>query len=490
VDAGGGLDGGVRDTIVARATPEGRGALALVRLSGPGVRSVLAAVGAGRVLDRDPRTAVLAPLRDPENGALLDRGLVTFFAGPASYTGEDVAEIGIHGGPVVVGRVLEACRRAGARAAEPGEFTRRAWLEGRLDRLQVEAVQDLVEADSPARHRVAVHQVEGGLSRRLEALREDVLRVEALLAHHLDFPDEDEPPTPAEALIEALEDVNTRIGRLLATAPGGRLLREGATVVLAGRPNAGKSALFNALVGEERALVTRHAGTTRDAVDAFVALDGFPFRIVDTAGLRAGADEVEALGIEVAERWIERASVVIWCRAGSEGPPEEAEIAGMRERTAGGGRPRTLVPVRTMSDLDRGGRGAEAEAWPVPGAAFPGPASEDRGGGAPGWIRASVVDGTGLAELRGALVAAAFGGLAGAEAPDPGSVLVRERHREALERASREIEAAAGALRDAVPAEFAATHLAAAEEALLELIGPVGGDEVLDVLFRSFCIGK
>jgi tRNA modification GTPase len=198
-----------------------------------------------------------------------------------------------------------------------------------------------------------------------------------------------------------------------------------------------------------------------------VALDGFPFRIVDTAGLRGDADEVEALGIEVAERWIERASVVIWCRAGSEGPPTRDEVAEMKARMARDDRPRVLVRVRTMADLDPG---------------------ETRD--APGWIRASVVDGTGLGEVRGALVAAAFGGLTRAEGSDPGSVLVRERHREALARAGQEIEAAVAALRDEVPAEFAATHLAAAEEALLELIGPVGGDDVLDVLFRSFCIGK
>ncbi len=491
----GGLPGAAsRDTIVARATPAGRGAVALLRLSGPGVRGILGKLGAGRVLEHPPRTAVLAGLRDPETGAHLDRGLVTFFAAPASYTGEDVAEIGVHGGPIVVERVLEACRAAGARSAGPGEFTRRAWLEGKLDRLQVEAVQDLIEAESPARHRVAVHQVEGGLSRRLEALRQGVIAVEALLAHHLDFPDEDAPPTPVEVLVARIGEVGRGVGRLLATAPGGRLLREGAAVVFAGRPNAGKSSLFNALLGEERALVTIHPGTTRDAVDAFVALEGFPFRLVDTAGLREGAGEVEALGIEVARRWIEQAAVVVWCRRGSEGAPSPEEVEEVRRLVQGceGSEPDAgaealprLVAVRTMVDLEAGGAeadgpdGAASGMWPPVGALAAG-----------GWIPVSVVDGAGLEELRGALVRAAFGSLDRAAEGPSGDVLVRERHRAALARAADELGAAVSALEEGVPAEFAATHLSAAEEAIVELIGPVGGEEVLDELFRSFCIGK
>jgi len=462
-----------RDTIVARSTPPGRGALAVIRLSGPGVDGILGALGCGKVLEQPPRTAVLAGIRDPRPpGELLDRGIVTRFPGPGSYTGEDVAELSVHGGPVVVARVMEACRAAGARLAEPGEFTRRAWLEGKLDQLQVEAIQDLIEAESPARHAVAVYQAEGGLSRRIEALRRSLLEVEALLAHHLDFPDEDDAPTPVEEIVHRVEGAEGAMSRLLATAPGGELLREGATVVFAGRPNAGKSSLFNALVGTERALVTDEPGTTRDAVDARIELSGFPFTLVDTAGIRADAESVEAAGIEVAHRWIRSARAVLWCRRASDGPPSEGEWKEIRE-LAGGAGGGGLVLVRSCADE------APGDAWDVPTWAA----------GGPGWMSVSVRSGEGLGRLGDALVNLAFGSLVGVDVGSEG-VLVRERHRAALGEALRETREFAGALAAGVPAELAASHLRSAEEALAELIGTVGGEEVLDVLFRSFCIGK
>ncbi|TVP44363.1 MAG: tRNA uridine-5-carboxymethylaminomethyl(34) synthesis GTPase MnmE [Gemmatimonadales bacterium] len=464
-----------RDTIVARATPPGRGALAVIRLSGPGVDGILDALGCGPVRLQPPRTAVLAGIRAPRPpGELLDRGLVTWFPGPASYTGEDVAELSVHGGPMVVARVLEACCSAGARMAEPGEFTRRAWLEGKLDQLQVEAIQDLIEAESPARHAVAVYQAEGGLSRRIEALRRSLLEVEVLLAHHLDFPDEDDAPTPVEGIVARVRLVDEAMSRLLATAPGGELLREGATVVFAGRPNAGKSSLFNALVGRERALVADEPGTTRDAVDARMELSGFPFTLVDTAGIRTDADAVEAAGIEVAHRWIGAAQALLWCRRASDGAPGDAEWEEILELAGGGARP-ALVLVRSCQDQ------APGAGWAVP----PGLASRV----ATGWIPVSAHTGEGLGPLREALVGLAFGSLAGIDAGSDG-VLVRERHRAALEEALRETRDFTGALEAGVPAELAASHLRSAEEALAELVGTVGGEDVLDALFRSFCIGK
>jgi tRNA modification GTPase len=467
-----------RDTIVARATPPGRGALALVRLSGPGVSGVLEALGAGAVLRGPARRATLVALHDPAGGRLLDRGIVTWYPGPGSYTGEDAAELSLHGGGAVVSSVLEACLRAGARPAEPGEFTKRAWLEGKLDRLQVEAVEDLVNAESPVAHAVAVHQVEGGLSGRIGAFREALVELRALLAHHLDFPDEDDPPTPAGVLAERVEGLAGALAELAATAPVGRLLREGATVVFAGRPNAGKSSLFNALVGEERALVARTPGTTRDAVDAWVEIEGFPFRLVDTAGLRGEdeADPVEAAGIEVARRWIRGARVVLWCRRADEGVPDEAERSAVLAlvRGEGEGGERVLVPVMSCADLVEG-EGA-AEAWH--------PVEEE------GWMSVSARTGSGLGALRERLRSAAFGaGGAGAAAP-PEGVLTRERHREAVRRAEKELRGASALLREGLPAEFAAVHLEEAEEALQGLVEPVGGEEVLDHLFRSFCIGK
>jgi len=495
-----------RDTIVARATPPGRGAIALLRVSGPGTRRLLRSLGAGRAVEAAPRTAVLTSLRDPGgSGALLDRGLVTFFPAPGSYTGEDLAELGLHGGPMVVARVLDACLEAGARMAEPGEFTRRAWLEGKLDRLQVEAIQELIEAESPARHAVAVVQAEGGLTRRIEGLRQGILEVEALLAHHLDFPDEDEAPTPVGGLVNALEPVVASLERLLATAPGGRLLQAGAVVVLAGRPNAGKSSLFNALLGEDRVLVTPHPGTTRDAVDASVAFGGFPFRLVDTAGLRKDAEAVEAAGIEIAHRWIRSAHLVLWCRRASEGPPsaverEEVEAlvrvpwAGPGPRNGGG-------PVAPLVPAEDGGVGEGKvhdpavpqvlQVWTCVDVEDSGSLQRAGGDAADGveGVRVSARTGEGLERLQAALIEEAFGSVSGEELQE-GGVLVRERHRRLVARALEEARAFAKGLEACIPAEIAALHLRAAEESLAELIGPLDSEDVLDRLFRSFCIGK
>ncbi len=500
--AGGGLDGAGapepavpgRDTIVARATPAGAGAIAVIRLSGPGVGGILEALGAGAVLGGPPRRASLLPLRDPASGGLLDRGIVTWFPGPGSYTGEDVAELSVHGGTAVVSGVIEACLRAGARPAEPGEFTKRAWLEGKLDRLQVEAVEDLVKAESPAAHAVAVHQVEGGLSGRIQGFREALVELMALLAHHLDFPDEDEPPTPADVLAGRVEALAGSLGALAATAPVGRLVREGATVVLAGRPNAGKSSLFNALVGEERVLVAETPGTTRDAVDAWVEIDGFPFRLVDTAGLRGEdeADAVEAAGIEVARRWIRGARLVLWCRRADEEAPSAEEYAAVRTLLegdpdaggvgAGAAGERTVVPVRSCADLADPAVGLAP--WPPVEGPVEGPVERN------GWLAVSARTGAGLDALKDRLRSAAFGpGGVGAVAPAEG-ILTRDRHREAVRRAEGELLRAAGLLREGLPAEFVAVHLDEAEEGLRGLVEPVGGEEVLDHLFRSFCIGK
>ncbi|HYW14491.1 MAG TPA: tRNA uridine-5-carboxymethylaminomethyl(34) synthesis GTPase MnmE, partial [Longimicrobium sp.] len=300
------------DTIAAIATAQGRGAVALLRVSGPDARAVLHRV-APAVEDVQPRVQRLVALRHPETGELLDRGLVTYFAAPASYTGEDTLEIATHGGVLTPQLVLDALLAAGARAAEPGEFTRRAYLNGKLDLLQAEAVADLLDGRSRALHRAAVHQMERGLSRRVSELRDAVIGTEALIAYSIDFPEEDEPPVPPARIRASARDVITRIDALLATAPEGELLREGALTVLAGRPNSGKSSLFNALLGTERAIVTEIPGTTRDALEASASVDGYPFRLVDTAGLRETEDRVEGIGIEVARRYLAGADLVLFC---------------------------------------------------------------------------------------------------------------------------------------------------------------------------------
>jgi tRNA modification GTPase len=449
------------DTIAAIATPQGRGAVAVLRVSGPRALEVLHAVAPalGEVV---PRVQRLVALRHPETGELLDRGLVTYFAAPGSYTGEDTAEIATHGGVLTPQLVLGALLAAGARAAEPGEFTRRAYLNGKLDLLQAEAVADLIDGRSRALHRAAVHQMERGLSRRIGELRDAIIGTEALIAYSIDFPEEDEPPVPPARIRASAGDVIGRIDALLATAPEGELLREGALTVLAGRPNSGKSSLFNALLGTERAIVTDIPGTTRDALESPVSIEGYPFRLVDTAGLRETVDTVEGLGIEVARRYLAAADLVLFCME-AEREMEEDEAA-----FVSGVDPAHLVIVRTKCDRN-GGAAADA------------PATISA-------VAVSVVTGDGLPELRGALLARAFGGILGE--PGEAPLVTRERHARALRTARDEVRDFLAALDADVPMEFAATHLRAGAGALEDLVGAVSVDDVLDRVFGSFCVGK
>jgi len=449
------------DTIAALATAPGPGAVAVVRVSGAAAASILGAVAPGLGGLPEPRVARLAEIRNPRDGEVVDRGLVTWFPGPASYTGEDVFEIAGHGGALAPAMVLEAVLAAGAREAEAGEFTRRAYLHGKMDLVQAEAVLDLVRGRSRALHRAALHQLERGLSDRIAALRERVIRLEALLAHHLDFPEEDEPPTPLAAVAAGAREVGGALASLAATAPEGVLLRQAAMAVLAGAPNAGKSSLFNALVGEERVLVTEIPGTTRDAVEAEVSLGGYPFRLVDTAGLRETDEMVERMGIEVAERYLRAADVVLFCVEAGRGltPGERTFLQGLGEIP--------VILVRTKGDQGGGGQ-PEAEGIAV--------------------VTVSAPSGDGLPALKALLVEMVFKGLVHAETEAP--VLTRERQAMAVRRAEAEVMAFAAALEEGVPAEVASAHLKDALSALESVVGVVTGDDVLDHLFRSFCVGK
>ena len=446
------------DPIVALATPPGRSAVALIRLSGRGAFDV-----AARALHPfhpdPPRTVRRVRVVHPATGALVDDALAACFRGPRSYTGEDLVELSTHGGLLVPAAAVAALVAAGARPARPGEFTRRAVLNGKLDLLQAEATADLIDADSPAQARRALHQLDRALSTRLDELRTELLELEALIAYEIDFPDEDEGPVAPERVVQAWRAARDRIARLLDTAPEGERLREGALLVIAGRPNAGKSSLFNALLGTERAIVTEIPGTTRDAVEAHTVLEGFPFRLVDTAGLRDSDDRIERLGIEVSRKYLAAADLVLFCRdAGCEMRDTESQefLASCRA---------PVVEVMTKIDLtDR------------PTARPP-----DR-------LHVSVVTGAGLADLRRKLAEVAFGRLLALGDVEP--VVTRARHRGALERALAEVDAFHAARGSGVDAAAAATHLRAAVGALDDLIGVVTPDDVLDRVFATFCVGK
>jgi tRNA modification GTPase len=477
---------GADDTIVALATAPGRGAVAVVRVSGARAHEV-----AARVVRPWPvaaREARLCTVRDAATGEVVDRGLVTRYDGPRSYTGEDAVEIATHGGYAVPAAVVSALVAAGAREAEPGEFTRRAVLNGKLDVVQAEAVGDLVDARSPAMRRAALAQLDGGLSRRVAALRDAVLEVEALIAYDIDFPEEDDGPLPRARVTAACDALLAALDALLATAPAGELVREGAVVVIAGAPNAGKSSLFNALVGEARAIVTEVPGTTRDAIEAVVDGGTWPLRLVDTAGLRATDDVVERIGIEVSERYLARAHVVLAC---GESAGALAEAVERVEKVTDA----PVVGVRTKADLR--GAGGPPRREGSTGAEFGGGGSTHGASNRPvsagtrprAAISVSAETGDGLAALR-ETVARVLGERYGAP-PLDAPVVTRERHRRGLAEARGEVaqfrEAWEG---DALPAPVAAVHLRAAVHALEGLIGVVDREEVLGRLFASFCVGK
>ena len=477
---------GATDTIAAISTPPGRGAIAIVRVSGARAFDVAARVV--RPWPLEPRRATLCAVHHPESGELLERPLVTAFDGERSYTGEPTVEIATHGGTLAPTAVLGALVAAGARQALAGEFTRRAVLNGKLDLLQAEAVADLIDARSGASHRQALAQLDGALSRRVEALRDRVLDVEALLAYDIDFPEEDEGPVSRDRVARAAAEVRASIDELLATAPAGELVRDGALVVIAGPPNAGKSSLFNALLGRARALVTEIPGTTRDAIEAAVEGRRFPLRLVDTAGLRETADVVERLGIEVSERWVRDAHLVLCC-----GETEEDVALTIERVVALGGR--RVVGVRTKIDLLDSSRlsalGARLpNGWKLRSQGRPEAPAESREPRAESDILGvSAERGTGLRELLEAAESAVADDV-GTPAPDV-PVLTRERHRQALLLARDEMREFERAWAEGgLPASVAAVHVRAAAGALEELIGVVGVEDVLGRVFATFCVGK
>ena len=445
----------VDDTIVAIASPPGRGAIAVVRLSGRDAFSI-----ARNHLRSWPSHSRAAHLSDFVDGMQrLDEVLVTTFPAPNSYTGEDVVEISTHGGYLAPSSVVAALTASGARQANAGEFTRRAVLNGKLDVLQAEAISDLIDANSRAMQSAALAQLDGGLSRRLSELRRQLLELEALIAYDVDFPEEDDGPISRERIESAIKDVLSSLNALLATAPAGEIVREGALVVIAGPPNAGKSSLFNALLGKSRAIVTEIPGTTRDAIEAVIDGGRWPLRLVDTAGLRETSDRVERLGIEVSERYLSSAEVVLACAETSGDLEETVRLVRARSRAV-------IQPVHTKIDLvsNRYEQGADT-------------------------IAVSAETGLGLQQLL-SRIETIVDELCGPRSPEV-PMLTRARHKHALEIARSEILHFYEAWSETkLPATIAAVHLRTAIGALEELVGTVDVEDVLDRVFSSFCVGK
>ena len=429
------------DTVFALATPPGRGAIAILRLSGPATDQALSALGAP---DLKPRLAALRILQ--HGGAILDQALVLRFPGPSSYTGEDCAELHLHGGRAVIDAVSTALINLGLRPADPGEFTRRAFENGRMDLAQAEAVADLIDAETSAQAAQALGQLDGALSQTYAGFRRDLLTALALVEAEIDFPDEDVPDHLASSAGPVLDRLTADLNAALADAERGRRVREGYRIVLIGETNAGKSALFNALVEREAAIVTPIAGTTRDVLDADLVIGGYAVTLSDTAGLRDSDDPVEAEGVRRARARAQAADLRLWVRAPGD-PDGDA---------AGFARPDDFT-VWTKADLA-----------PAPGEG----------------LAVSAVTGQGLRDLHDALAARLARDMSGADFP----AVTRERHRRRLSEATAAVQAARAHL--ATAPELAGDDLRRASEALGRVTGAIGVEDILGEVFSTFCIGK
>jgi tRNA modification GTPase len=452
-------------TIVAIATAPGRGALAVIRVSGPRAHELVRAVLAP--WPAQARRASVAEVRDPDSRMLLEQVVALVYDAPRSYTGEHMVELIGHGGPLSASAVVQLLLRQGARLADPGEFTRRAVLNGKIDLVQAEAVADVIDAPTEASRRAALVHLDGGLSRQIAGLRNRLLDLEALLAYDIDFPEEDEGPVAPQRIDETLHDVEEAIARLLSTSRIGEVLRSGAVVVIAGRPNVGKSSLLNALLGYRRAIVSEVPGTTRDAIEVMIETDRWPLRLVDTAGLHESGDLIEREGMEISRSYLAGAHVALVCDDDASRLPASVDV--VRSLTDA-----PIVAVRTKIDLRNGA---------LPGAAAIGGVTGPA-------VAVSVVTRGGLSALMAQIdgvLDRTYGSSVAPELP----ILARARHRAALESAARELRLFEEARREqTLPVAVATVHVRAATHALESLIGAVDVEDVLSRVFSSFCIGK
>jgi len=442
------------DTIAALATPPGVGGLGVIRVSGSQVREIARTL-LGAV--PKPRVASLRSFRDAA-GNPLDQGIALFFPGPHSFTGEDSLELHGHGGLVVMDLLLARCLELGARLAGPGEFTQRAYLNGKLDLVQAEAIADLIESSTTLAARLAMGSLQGLFSRRISALVDQLIALRTLLEATLDFPDEDIEVLSRDRISDALEGLLHSVGSIMSEAAQGERIREGLTVVIAGRPNAGKSSLLNALLQNDAAIVTPVPGTTRDLLRCEMQIDGLAVKLIDTAGIRDTREPVEQEGVRRAREQLELANLILWVydtRLGLE--PED--LSGLPPRIP-------VTFIRNKIDL---GDQPELGLIPVGGQV----------------IGLSALTGCGIEELRRHLKSRA-----GLEGLGEGSFVARRRHLDALRRGQFAVERAAASLHSGIGSEVVALDLLEAQRAFGEITGQVVPDDLLARIFSSFCIGK
>jgi tRNA modification GTPase len=446
------------ETIVARGTPPGRGGIAVIRVSGPLVPEI-----AHRLLGKvpKPRLATLADFASANGGEVIDSGIALFFPAPHSFTGEDVLELQAHGSPVITEMLLECICDLGARLAEAGEFSRRAFLNDKIDLAQAEAIADLIDSSSRAAARAARRSMQGRFSEIVLDLNEQVTRLRIYVEAALDFPEEEIDFLSDAALKNQLSELGARFSAVEKIVRQGCLLRDGVTVVLAGRPNAGKSSLLNALAGYDAAIVTHIEGTTRDLVREQIELHGLPVNIIDTAGLRVSGDEVEAEGIRRARSELQNADhalIIVDASSAS----EQADIAELREEIPEG---TAYTIVRNKIDLCAGA------------------ASE--GHSASSTVAISALTGAGIDELRRHLETSL-----GYQPAAEGSVIARQRHLQSLALARAHFDSGCAILAETAAGELMAEELLQVQNALAEITGQFSSDDLLGRIFESFCIGK
>lgn len=451
------------DTIVAIATAPGRGGIGVVRLSGSDARTIAAP------MLRLPREleagrAIFGELIDTSAAERLDEVVVTFFAAPHSYTTDDVVEISAHGSPVVLRRVVEMAITAGARLAEPGEFTMRAFLHGRIDLTQAEAVRDLIDSQTLFQARTAAQQLEGSLSRRIQPIKKMLVELIATLEAGVDFAEDDVAVLPSEQILARIQQVRGPLQQLADSFAYGKLVHEGFTLAIVGRPNVGKSSLFNRLVERERAIVTATPGTTRDLVSETVALDGIPIHLVDTAGIRATSDEAERIGVQKSHEALADSDLVLVVTEANAEAAAQSEDAALLRALQG----RKAVLVANKSDL------AGKNVMPPPCDGVP-------------RVATSALTGAGIAELRAEVLRQVGGDRA---SQIESGFLTNARHQGLIRDSLHALNAAENAVRDQTPHEMLLLDLYSTLRPLDALTGHTSADDILHHIFGTFCIGK
>ena len=448
------------DTIVAIATPPGRGGIGVVRIAGTGALKIARSMLRLKH-ELAPGRAIFGEIVETATGERIDEAVVTFFAKPHSYTADDVVEISAHGSPVVLRHIVELATARGARLAEPGEFTMRAFLNGRIDLTQAEAVRDLIESQTLYQAKVAAQQLEGALSKRLQPIKKKLVDLVAVMEAGIDFAEDDVAVLPGREILSRIEEVGAQLEQLRASFAYGKIVHEGLTLAIVGRPNVGKSSLFNRLVERERAIVTATPGTTRDLVTETVALGGIPIRLVDTAGIRHATEEAESIGIRKSREALSEADLVLVVLDSTRG------ISAEDQELLDAACIRRAIAVANKSDL------APDAALAIDGLTI---------------FKTSAITGSGIADLRAAILEQVSG--AAARGEHETGFLTNVRHQRLVEESLASLQAAAHAVKNNIPHEMIMLDLYGALRPLDAITGETTTDDILNLIFSSFCIGK